>query len=171
VSDGGAAVVVTSAGRAAHLKKAPVYVMGIGQHHIAWDLPERPTLTTSGAKVSGETAFQMAGITPDDVDICELYDCFTIVPIITLEDYGFCAKGEGGAFVEDGRTGPGGALPVNTGGGLLSESGMAGMQLLVEAVRQLRGECGERQVTGPEIAVVSGQGGIMHSHATAVLRR
>ena len=164
-------VIIAAAGRAAHLKKAPVYVMGIGQHHIAWDLPERPTLTTSGAKVSGETAFQMAGITPDDVDICELYDCFTIVPIITLEDYGFCAKGEGGAFVEDGRTGPGGALPVNTGGGLLSESGMAGMQLLVEAVRQLRGECGERQVTGPEIAVVSGQGGIMHSHATAVLRR
>ncbi len=170
VSDGGAAVVVTSAERARDLKKPPVYVMGIGQHHIAWDLPQRPTLTTSGAKISGQMAFQMAGITPQDVDVCELYDCFTIVPIITLEDYGFCAKGDGGSFVEDGTTGPGGKLPMNTGGGLLSESGMAGMQLVVEAVRQLRGECDERQVEDPEIAVVSGQGGIMHSHATMILR-
>ncbi|MFQ5872526.1 MAG: thiolase family protein, partial [Dehalococcoidia bacterium] len=121
VSDGGAAVVVTSVDRARHLRKAPVYIIGIGQHHIAWDLPQRPTLTTSGAKVSGEGAFQMAGITPQDVDICELYDCFTIVPIITLEDYGFCKKGEGGEFVEKGRTGPDGSLPMNTGGGLLSE--------------------------------------------------
>ncbi len=170
VSDGGAAVVVTSAERARDLKKPPVYVMGIGQHHIAWDLPQRPTLTTSGAKISGQMAFQMAGITPQDVDVCELYDCFTIVPIITLEDYGFCAKGDGGSFVENGTTGPGGPLPMNTGGGLLSESGMAGMQLIVEAVRQLRGECDERQVEDPEIAVVSGQGGIMHSHATMILR-
>jgi acetyl-CoA acetyltransferase len=170
VSDGGAAVVVTSAERARDLKKPPVYVMGIGQHHIAWDLPQRPTLTTSGAKISGQMAFQMADITPRDVDVCELYDCFTIVPIITLEDYGFCAKGDGGSFVENGTTGPGGPLPMNTGGGLLSESGMAGMQLIVEAVRQLRGECDERQVETPEIAVVSGQGGIMHSHATMILR-
>ena len=145
--------------------------MGIGQHHIAWDLPHRPTLTTSGAKISGEKAFRMAGIGPGDIDVCEIYDCFTIVPIITLEDYGFCAKGEGGAFVADGRTGPDGSLPMNTGGGLLSESGMAGMQLLVEGVRQLRGECGDRQVKGAETALVSGQGGIMHTHATAVLRR
>ena len=152
VSDGGAAVVVTSADRARHLRKPPVYVMGIGQHHIAWDLPHRPTLTTSGAKISGEKAFRMAGIGPGDIDVCEIYDCFTIVPIITLEDYGFCAKGEGGAFVADGRTGPDGSLPMNTGGGLLSESGMAGMQLLVEGVRQLRGECGDRQVKGAETA-------------------
>ncbi|MFC1935362.1 thiolase family protein [Chloroflexota bacterium] len=171
VSDGGAAVVVTSADRARHLKKPPLYIMGIGQHHIAWDLPQRPTLTTSGAKVSGEMAFRMAGITPRDVDVCELYDCFTIVPVITLEDYGFCAKGEGGPFVEDGKTGPGGSLPINTSGGLLSESGMAGMQLIVEAVHQLRGECGERQVNGAEIALTSGQGGAMHTHATMILRR
>ena len=171
VSDGGAAVVVTSADRARHLRKPPVYVMGIGQHHISWDLPHRPTLTTSGAKISGEKAFRMAGIGPGDIDVCEIYDCFTIVPIITLEDYGFCAKGEGGAFVADGRTGPDGSLPMNTGGGLLSESGMAGMQLLVEGVRQLRGECGDRQVKGAETALVSGQGGIMHTHATAILRR
>ena len=108
---------------------------------------------------------------PGDIDVCEIYDCFTIVPIITLEDYSFCAKGEGGAFVAEGRTGPDGSLPMNTGGGLLSESGMAGMQLLVEGVRQLRGECGDRQVKGAETALVSGQGGIMHTHATAVLRR
>ncbi|MBI4338261.1 MAG: thiolase family protein [Chloroflexi bacterium] len=171
VSDGGAAVVVTSAARARELRKPPVYIMGIGQHHIAWELPQRPTLTTSGAKISGELAFKMAGITPRDVDVCEIYDCFTITPLVTLEDYGFCAKGEGGPFVEDGKTGPGGSLPMNTSGGLLSESGMAGMQLVVEAVRQLRGECGERQVNGAEIALVSGQGGIMHTHATMVLRR
>ena len=170
VSDGGAAVVVTSAERAKSLAKPPVYIMGIGQHHISWDLPQRPTLTTSGAKVSGEMAFEMAGITPQDVDLCELYDCFTIVPLITLEDYGFCAKGEGGAFFEDGKTSPGGSLPMNTSGGLLSESGMAGMQLIVEAVRQLRGEGEDRQVPDPEIALVSGQGGIMHSHATMILR-
>jgi acetyl-CoA acetyltransferase len=171
VSDGGAAVVVTSAERAKDLQKPPVYIMGMGQHHIAWDVSQRPTLTTSGAKISGEMAFQMAGITPQDIDVCELYDCFTIVPIITLEDYGFCAKGEGGAFVEDGKTGPGGSLPMNTAGGLLSESGMAGMQLIVEAVRQLRGECGARQVRDANIALVSGQGGIMHTHATLILRR
>ena len=171
VSDGGAAVVVTSAERAQSLNRPPVYIMGVGQHHIAWELPQRPTLTTSGAKIAGETAFQMAGITPQDVDVCELYDCFTIVPVITLEDYGFCAKGEGGAFVEDGKTGPGGSLPMNTSGGLHSESGMAGMQLIVEAVRQLGGDCGERQVKDAEIALVSGQGGIMHTHATMILRR
>ena len=90
--------------------------------------------------------------------------------MITLEDYGFCDKGEGGSFVENGATGPGGSIPMNTSGGLLSESGMAGMQLIVEAVRQLRGEGGERQVDDPEIALVSGQGGIMHSHATMILR-
>ncbi|MFN3973867.1 MAG: thiolase C-terminal domain-containing protein [Dehalococcoidia bacterium] len=171
ISDGGAAVVVTSADRARHLRKRPVYIMGIGQHHIAWDLPNRPTLTTSGAKISGEIAFRMAGIKPQDVDVLELYDCFTIVPIITLEDYGFCKKGEGGPFVAEGNTAPGGRFPTSTSGGLLSESGMAGMQLIVEAVRQLRGEAGERQVKDAEIAVVSGQGGIMHTHSTLVLRR
>ncbi|MBI4234620.1 MAG: thiolase family protein [Chloroflexi bacterium] len=171
VSDGGAAVVVTSRERAQSLKKKPVSIMGIGQKHLAWDLPYRPNLTTSGAKVSGETAFQMAGIQPVDVDVLELYDCFTITSLMTLEDYGFCKKGEGGPFCAEGHIAPGGRFPMNTSGGLLSESGMAGMQLIVEAVRQLRGECGQRQVKDPEIAVVSGQGGIMHTHATLVLRR
>ena len=171
VSDGGAAVVVTSAERARSLKKPPVYVMGMGQMHIAWALTHRPVLTEAGGKKSGEMALRMAGITPKDVDIAEIYDCFTITPIMTLEDYGFCGKGEGGAFVEGGRIEPGGELPMNTSGGLLSESGMAGMQLVVEAVNQLRGECGERQVKDAEIACVSLQGGIMHTHSTLILRR
>ncbi len=171
VSDGGAAVVVTSAERARDLKKPPVYIMGMGQMHVAWDLTHRPVLTEAGGAKSGQLAFQMAGITPADVDLAEIYDCFTITPIMTLEDYGFCGKGEGGAFVEDGRIEPGGDLPMNTSGGLLSESGMAGMQLIVEAVRQVRGECGPRQVKDAEIACVSLQGGIMHTHATLILRR
>ena len=171
VSDGGAAVVVTSAERARSLRKPPAYVMGMGQMHIAWELPHRPVLTEAGGRQSGEMAFRMAGITPGDVDVAEIYDCFTITPIMTLEDYGFCEKGEGGAFVEGGRIAPGGELPMNTSGGLLSESGMAGMQLIVEAVRQLRGECGERQVRDAEIACVSLQGGVMHTHSTLILRR
>ncbi|MFC1823440.1 thiolase family protein [Thermodesulfobacteriota bacterium] len=171
VSDGAAAVVITSAERSGRLHKKPVYIMGMGQHHIAWEEYYRSNLTTSGAKISGDIAFKMAGITPQDVDVCQLYDCFTIVPIITLEDYGFCTKGEGGPFVEDGKTGPGGSLPMNTSGGLHSAGGTEGMLHIVEAVRQLRNECGERQVKDAEIALVSGQGGVMHAHGTLVLRR
>ncbi len=171
VSDGGAAVVVTSAERARSLRKPPVYVMGIGQRHVAWELNHRPVLTEAGGKESGALAFRMAEITPQDVDVAEIYDCFTITPVMTLEDYGFCGKGEGGDFVEGGRIEPGGELPMNTSGGLLSESGMAGMQLIVEAVVQLRGECGARQVNDAEIACISLQGGVMHSHSTLILRR
>lgn len=169
VSDGGAAVIVTSAERARDLKQKPVFIGGIGQSHPAWDFQYREQWTTSGAKDSGAEAFRMAGIGPRDVDLVELYDCFTIVPIITLEDYGFCAKGEGGAFIASGKTRLGGELPMNTSGGLLSETGMPGMQLIVEGVRQLRGECGERQVADAEVAVISGQGGIMTTHSTLVL--
>ena len=171
VSDGAAAVIVTSAERARSLRTTPVYISGIGQGHPAWDLPQRETWTTTGAAVSGPMAFRMAGIGPEDVDVVEFYDCFTIVPILTLEDYGFCKKGEGAAFVEGGdRIDFGGDLPMNTSGGLNSETGMPGMQLIVEGVRQLRGECGPRQVEGAEVAVVSNQGGIMTTHATMVLR-
>lgn len=171
VTDGAAAVIVTSVERARSLRKKPVYIMGIGQGHPTWDLPQREHWTTTGAAVSGPMAFNMAGITPADVDVAEFYDCFTIVPILTLEDYGFCRKGEGAAFVEGGaRIDLGGALPMNTSGGLNSETGMPGMQLIVEGVRQLRGECGARQVEGAEIAAVSNQGGIMTTHATLVLR-
>ena len=170
VSDGGAAVVVTSAERARDLKQRQALIMGFGQSHPAWDITPRRVWTTSGAKESGKAAFQMAGITTEDVDFVELYDCFTIVPIITLEDYGFCAKGEGGPYVESGHIALEGDLPLNTSGGLLSETGMPGMQLILEAVRQLRGDGGERQVADARIGVVSNQGGIMTTHATLVLR-
>ncbi len=170
VTDGAAAVVVTSVERARGLKKKPVQIMGFGQGHPAWDLAQREVWTTSGAAVSGPAAFKMAGISIEDVDFAELYDCFTIVPIVTLEDYGFCKKGEGPDFITGGRIDLGGELPLNTSGGLLSETGMPGMQLIVEAVRQLRGEAGSRQVSDPEIGLVSNQGGVMTTHATLVLR-
>jgi acetyl-CoA acetyltransferase len=171
VTDGAAAVIVTSVERARSLKKPPVYVMGFGQGHPAWDLPQREQWTTSGAAIAGPIAFQMAGITPQDIDTAHLYDCFSIVPIITLEDYGFCKKGEGADWVQDGRINLDGELPLNSSGGLLAETGMPGMQHVLEAVRQLRGEAGERQVQGAETAVVSNQGGIMTTHATMILRR
>ena len=114
-------------------------------------------------------AFDSAGMSPSDIDFCEIYDCFTIVPIITLEEYGFVEPGEGGAFYEDRHTRIGGKLPVNTSGGLLSETGMPGTQLVVEAVRQLRHECGKRQVDNAEVGLVSQQGGIMTTHATMIL--
>jgi len=170
VTDGAAAVVVTTTDRARSLKKKPVRIMGFGQGHPAWDLPQREVWTTSGAAVSGPIAFKMAGITTEDADFAQLYDCFTIVPIITLEDYGFCKKGEGPDFIGGGRIGLEGSLPLNTSGGLLSETGMPGMQLIAEAVRQLRGECGPRQVKDPEIGIVSNNGGVMTTHATLVLR-
>ncbi|MBM3138624.1 MAG: thiolase family protein [Chloroflexi bacterium] len=169
VSDGGAAYVVTTEARARSLRTAPVYIEGLGQGHPAWDFYRRGELATSGAKVSGEVAFRSAGLGPTEIDFCEIYDCFTIVPLITLEEYGFCAKGEGGAFYEGSRTQVGGELPCNTSGGLLSETGMPGTQLVVEAVRQLRGECGPRQVAGAEVGLVSQQGGIMTTHATMIL--
>ncbi len=171
MTDGAAAVIVTTAERARGLKTRPVYVMGFGQGHPSWDLPQRPVWTTSGAAVSGPAAFRMAGVSVEDVDFAELYDCFTIVPIVTLEDYGFCRKGEGPDYVGGGRIDFGGDLPLNTSGGLLSETGMPGMQLIIEAVRQLRDEAGERQVPGAEIGLISNQGGVMTTHATLVLRR
>jgi acetyl-CoA acetyltransferase len=171
VSDGAAAVIVTSVERARALKKKPIHVMGFAQGHPSWDLAQREVWTTSGAAISGPAAFKMAGIGIEDVDFAELYDCFTIVPIVTLEDYGFCKKGEGPDYISGGRIGLNGDLPLNTSGGLLSETGMPGMQLIVEAVRQLRGdETGERQVRDPEIGIVSNQGGVMTTHATLVLR-
>ncbi|MBI3993173.1 MAG: thiolase family protein [Candidatus Lambdaproteobacteria bacterium] len=169
VTDGAAAAVIMSAERAKDLPKAPVYLNGFGQGHTAWELVTREHYTTSGALQSGKVAFQMAGITPRNVDFLELYGPFSVVPIITLEDYGFCKKGEGCDFVADNKTHPGGALPMNTSGGLLSETGMPGMQLIVEAVRQLRGECGQRQVPKHDVTVVSNQGGHMTTHSTLVL--
>ena len=105
----------------------------------------------------------------DDIDLALLYDCFTIVVLLQLEDYGFCPKGEAGAFVEGGRIGPGGDLPVNTSGGLLAEGYGGGMLHIIEAVRQLRGEAGERQVADAEVALVSGHGLGMNTHTTMIL--
>ena len=169
VSDGGAAYIIANEERARDLAKRPVYIEGIGQSHPSWDFYRRPNLTTTGAKVSGATAFKSAGLKPSDVDFCEIYDCFTIVPIVTLEEYGFVGRGEGGTYYEEGHTRLGGELPCNTSGGLLSETGMPGTQLCVEAVRQLRGECGDRQVENASVGLVSQQGGILTTHATMLL--
>jgi acetyl-CoA acetyltransferase len=169
VSDGAAAVVVMSARRAAEMRIArPVPILGFGQGQTSWDVALRPDLTTTAAKTSAATAFAMAGLTPADIDVAQIYDCFTICPLMTLEDYGFCKKGEGGAFVSGGNIELGGRLPVNTAGGLLSETGMPGMQLVVEAVRQMRGQS-VNQVEGARRGIVSNQGGIMHTHATLIV--
>jgi len=169
VSDGGAAYIITTEENAKELNKEPIYIEGIGQGHPSWDFFRRPELATSGAAIAGKMAFDSAQMTTDDVDFCEIYDCFTIVPLISLEEYGFVKKGEGGSFYEEKRTHLGGELPCNTSGGLLSETGMPGTQLVVEAVRQLRGECENRQVEGAEVGLVSQQGGIMTTHATMLL--
>lgn len=172
VSDGGAAVVMTSAERAKDFKNRPAYILGVGEGHSHEHVSQARSLTTSAAKEAGERAYAMAGLGPADVDVAELYDCFTPVVIIELEDLGFCPKGEGGRFVEGGRIELGGALPVNTHGGLMSHChpGHPGSLFSVtEAVRQLRGECGPRQVAGAEIALVHGQGGIMSTHCTMIL--
>lgn len=169
VSDGAAAVVLMSASKARALQVAkPVPVLGYGQGQTSWDVALRPDLTTTAAKVSAQTAFRMAGIGPKDIDVAQIYDCFTIAPLMTLEDYGFCAKGEGGRFVEGGRIELGGELPMNTSGGLLSETGMPGLQLVIEGVRQMRGES-VNQVAGAAKCIVSNQGGIMHTHSTLIL--
>ncbi len=169
VSDGAAAVVLMSAKRAKELGvPAPVPILGFGQGHTSWDVAQRPVLTSTIAATSAKTAFKMAGVGPEHIDVAQIYDCFTIAALMTLEDYGFCKKGEGGHWVEGGRIEHGGELPINTSGGLLSETGMPGMQLIIEGVRQMRGTA-NLQVAGAEKCVVSNQGGMMHTHATLVL--
>jgi len=160
VTDGAAALIITSAERARDLAQKPVYLLGLGQGFTHSDLPWAATMTTTAAKTAAERAYAMAGLEPKDIDVAELYDCFTYVVLVTLEDYGFCAKGEGGAFVEGGRIELGGALPVNTGGGLLSHGHASGALLLSEAAIQMRGAGGARQVGNAETAIVSGQCGV-----------
>ncbi|HLK44464.1 MAG TPA: acetyl-CoA acetyltransferase [Acidimicrobiales bacterium] len=171
VTDGAGAFVLTSAERARTLAKPPVYVLGAGTCHDHLMISQMPDLTTTPGVVSGATAFAMAGCAPSDVDVLMGYDSFTITALLHLEDLGFCAKGEGGPFAEDGRLGPGGSLPMNTNGGGLSYThpGMYGMFLIVEAVRQLRGECGARQVDGAEVAVAHGSGMVLSCMSTLVL--
>ncbi|MBC8341292.1 MAG: thiolase [Proteobacteria bacterium] len=173
ISDGGGAVVVTSLERARDLKKKPVVLLGCGEAVCHQELGT-PDLLTVAAKQSGEKAFAMSGLTHGDVDLCTLYDSFTITVLVTLECLGFCKPGEGGAFVENGRIGIGGALPVNPDGGGLSSNhpGMRGIFLVIEAAKQLRGECDARQVDEAKIACVHGTGGILgvsHSGATLLL--
>ena len=171
VTDGGGAIVVTSAERARALKKPPAYVLGCGQSVTHASISSMPDLTVTGAAASGRRAYQMAKLGPADVDVLELYDAFTINTILFLEDLGFCKKGEGGAFVSNGRIAPKGSVPVNTNGGGLSycHPGMYGLFLLIEAVRQLRGECGARQVQDCEVAIAHGNGGVLSSQATVIL--
>jgi len=171
VTDGAGAFVMTSAERAKDLRKPPVYLLGAGTCHDHSMISEMPDLTTTPGAICGPNAFRMAGITPADVDVLMGYDSFTITALLHLEDLGFCAKGEGGPFVMDGRTAPGGSLPMNTNGGGLSYThpGMYGMFLIVEAVRQLRGEAEARQVDGAEIAVAHGSGMVLSCMSTLVL--
>ena len=171
VTDGGGAVIMTSAQRARSLERTPVYVLGVGDAISHNEIHSMRDLTKTTAIESGRAAFRMAGLTPADIDVLELYDAFTINTILFLEDLGFCAKGEGGALATSGRIAPGGDLPVNTNGGGLSycHPGMYGLLLLVEAVRQLRGECGARQVRDADIALVHGNGGTLSAQATVIL--
>lgn len=170
-SDGGGAILVTSAERARDFPKPPVLILGMGQHHPHFSLMDAPSLTTLGGKKSSEIAYRMAGLSPKEMDFAEIYDCFTITTLITLEDYGFCAKGEGKDFVRGGRIEIGGELPVNTHGGLLSQAHLEGMLHVTEAVKQLRGNEvePERQVSNARAGIVSGHGGSLCMHATLIV--
>src|SRR5690242_9495094 len=170
-SDGGGAVVLTSEERARDLPKRPVWILGTGTTTSHTTMSEWRDFTESPAIRSGAKAFERSGVTPADVDTCQIYDAFTSMVLLSLEALGFCGKGEGGAFVEDGRLRVGGALPTNTDGGGLSacHPGMRGMFLMVEAVKQLRGEAGERQTPDAQIACVNGTGGWFSSASTLLL--
>ena len=169
VSVGAGAVIVTSAERARDFPQPPAYVLGMGSSCRFGSVAYAESMTTVGGKDSSRTAYQMAGIKSSDVDVVELYDCFTYTVLVALEDYGFCAKGEGGAFVENGRIELGGELPVNTHGGLLSQAHVGGILHITEGVTQIRGHGGPRQVKDAEVAAVSGQCGQLGIHATLLL--
>jgi acetyl-CoA acetyltransferase len=170
VTDGGGAYVLVRADRARDLPKKPVYVLGNGTAVWNRQISSMHDLTVTAAQESGREAFKMAGLAPKDVDVAQLYDAFTINTLLFLEDLGFCKKGEAGAFVETGGIAPGGHLPVNTNGGGLScvHPGMYGIFAIIEAVRQLRGECGERQVANVHTALAHGNGGTLSSQSTAI---
>jgi acetyl-CoA acetyltransferase len=170
VSNGAVAVIVSSADAAREMPQPPVYVLGMGQGHPGdtgragsdWE-------TRTGAQLAAKTAYGMAGVGPGDIDICQIYDCYTYTVLVTLEDYGFCKKGEGGPFVEDGKLGPGGSLPTNTGGGELSGYYMWGMTPLSEGIIQARGQGGQRQVAKNDTVLVTGNGGSLSYHACLIL--
>jgi acetyl-CoA acetyltransferase len=170
VSNGSIAVVLTGADRAAGLRRPPVHVWSWGQGHPGHQMGRGSEFgLRTGAAIAGPAAMAMAGIGPGDVTMAQIYDCYTYTVVVTLEDYGFCAKGEGGAFAASGALGPGGTLPVNTGGGQLSSYYMWGFTPLSEAVIQARGGGGARQAPASDVILVSGNGGILAHHSTLVL--
>ncbi len=171
VTDGGGAVVLTSLERARDLSKAPVVLLGYGEATDHATMATSDDLLAPGAAVSGRAAFAAAGLSPADVDVAQVYDSFTITPVLSLEALGFAEPGGAAAMAAAGTFSPGGELPLNTSGGGLSycHPGQLGVLLLVEAVRQLRGECGERQVPGAEVALAHGTGGILSHHSTVLL--
>ncbi len=172
VTDAGGAYIVTSAERAKSLKKKPTYILGTGEGAGHCWINQMPDFTAAtGAQISGKQALDMAGVNHKDIDLVMLYDAFTITPILALEDLGFCQKGEGGPFVQGQRTAPGGEFPMNTNGGGLSytHTGMYGIFTVIEAVRQLRNECNERQVKDTKVALCHGPGGIFSAASTMIL--
>lgn len=171
VTDGGAALVLTRAERARDLPKPPAYILGTGVAVSHRQIAAMPDLTTTAAVQSGRRAYEMAGVGPTDIDHVMVYDAFTITTLLFLEDLGFCSKGEGGAFISSGAIAPGGTLPVNTNGGGLScnHPGMYGLFTIIEAVEQLRGNCGARQIDGVEVALAHANGGVLSTQATAIL--
>ncbi len=170
-TDGGGAAVVVSPDIAKNLDKPPVWLLGQGESISHAQISEMRDLTITPAAASGARAFEMAGVTHADLDVVEIYDSFTITVLLTLESLGFCKPGEGGAFISGGRTGPSGEFPLNTNGGGLSycHPGQYGIFLIIEAVRQLRGECDERQVADATLALISGTGGVLSSNSTCIL--
>jgi acetyl-CoA acetyltransferase len=172
ISDAGGAFIVTSPERAKDLPSKPIFLAGIGEAHTHEHLTSAPSLTNFGAEQSSRTAYAMAGLGPSDMDVAMLYDCFSIVPIIEMEELGLVERGSAGAFFAEGKARLGGILPVNTHGGMLSHAhagAVGGLMAVVEAVRQLRGEALGRQVEGASAAIVHGEGGVLSSHCTAVL--
>lgn len=171
VTDAGGAIVLTRADRAKHLRQPPVYVLGTGEatEHAMVSMMGDMT-SSAAARISGKAAFEMAGVRHSDIQVAELYDAFAFTPMSALEDLGFCKPGESGDFVSGQRTAPGGAFPMNTNGGGLSytHSGMYGMYTLIELTRQLRGECGERQVNGAQVGIAHGPGGMFASAGTLI---
>lgn len=171
VTDGAAAVIMTRADRARDLRRKPVHLLGAAAEHWHKQISAMLDLCRTSATESSRRAYAAAGLGPSDIDVVQIYDAFSINTIVLLEDLGFCPKGEGGRFVSDGHIAPGGSLPVNTNGGGLSccHPGMYGLFTLVEAVRQLRGEAGDRQVAGAEVALCQGSGGAFSSMVTNIL--
>jgi acetyl-CoA acetyltransferase len=172
VTDGGGAVVITSLERARDLKQPPVTIAGVAEAASHWEIASMADLAwLSHAEESGKRAMAMAGVKPGDIDVVEIYDSFTITVLMSLEALGFCGRGEGGAFVSRQRTAPGGDFPLNTNGGGLSycHPGLYGLFLLIEAARQLRRECGTRQIADCETAIAHGNGGVLSSQSSVIL--